>query len=180
MSEQRELLPAGDYVAKLIDYGIRESKTSKDASPTCIFAYKDDAGKVWTLYWQGSFNGGGAVHAMKALLVMGLSNADDLGKVADGPLGAALDMSRDYLLAVIQKPSYKDPSVLVNSVEWINAYGNAKFENAMSKSDFDKQIASKNLKGILMQIANEKGFTLGGKKAAAPAPSQTETAEIPF
>lgn len=116
---------AGHYNGKITDYGV---KTAKTGNPYIeVWFGIDGAGDV---KWRGNMTEKTIERTLKTLADMGLKG--DLDKIADGPIGKALDQSIVFDLDVELKPDPKDPKKFWPEVRWVNLPRAAKFDRALA------------------------------------------------
>lgn len=172
-----DLLPAGYYKGRILDYGIK--KTSKgDPAPTIAFEVKGKDGAVHKVYWQGSWQGGGMDITMEALLVCGLKNVSNLMRIAEGNSSRALDTALTLDLTIEIETNQNDPLKKFNRVKWINADGSSKFKDAISVQEFAPEVSSRGLVAELMRVAQEKGYEVSS--SVIRNYPKSDDANIPF
>jgi hypothetical protein len=168
-----ELLPAGNYKGKILDYGVK--RTSKgDPAPTIAFELENGS----KVFWQGSWNGGGLDISMEALLRCGLQNPSRLMHLAEGKASGLLDLSILFDLEievnVADTPNEDGTRKKWNRVKWINVAGSSKFKDAITVQEFAPALNERNLVAELMRVAAEKGYNMNSNLV------RQTSVEIPF
>lgn len=153
-----ELIQPGWYDAKILDYGI---KATKSGAPQVTVTFGVKSGdKEHRLYWNSSFTEKALKFTLKALVNMGLSTAVE--EMADGPSSNALDMTKSVRVEVEHNTYNNETTARVCSVAKSSGDN---FRALMSKTDVRAKLGSLNLKGELAAVRNELGI-----KPTSPAP----------
>lgn len=164
-----ELLAAGNYKGKILDYGVK--RTSKgDPAPTIAFELENNS----KVFWQGSWNGGGLDISMEALLRCGLQNPSRLMHLAEGKASGLLDLSILFDLEIEVNVAEDGSGKKWNRVKWINVAGSSKFKDAITVQEFAPALNERNLVAELMRVAAEKGYNMNSNLV------RQTSVEIPF
>ena len=146
-----EIIKPGKYTAKIVDYGIGETKAGNPQAAV-VFEFKDDQERKWSLSWFGHFTEKTIEKTLDALLVCGL-HGNDVGAIASGPEGGALDMSRDVSITVEHETDDKGKTRA--KVRWVNRVGGNSFKR-MEQSQAVAKLG--NLKGAVLARRQETGI----------------------
>lgn len=150
-----DLVP-GKYKAKIVDYGISESKAGLPIV-NVRFGFGDH-----TLNWIGSLNEGKARQiTVENLMKMGMTDADSMADMADGPSSGVLNTEKELEIDV-QTETYDGKTTL--RIKWINELG---FRNSMTKDTFKAKLAAMNMKGTFALVKENnkaKGVSSQAKK----------------
>ena len=161
-----DLVP-GKYKAKIVDYGIGETKSGVP-SVNVRFQFGDNS-----LTWSGYLSEGKARQiTVENLTRMGFTDVDRMADLTDGVLSGLLDTNKELEIDV-QSEVYEGKTFL--KIKWINELG---FRNSMSKDAFKAKLAGMNIKGtfaLVKENQKAKGISSSAKKT-----DQQVIDEIPF
>lgn len=173
MSDNK-IIPEGFYEGKLLDYGIRMTKSTNQPSVTAVFQVIHQVdNSVHNIYWQGTFkgrDGNSNETTLKALVVMGLSDVERVGDIAAGKPGCALDTDKTYNLKITVE--WNDQTGKShNKVAFINDIGSGGgLKDLVTAFDFKPMVAGLNISGDLKRIISQN---------ASKAPAKN-TNSVPF
>lgn len=172
--------PPGTYTARIVNYGVKKTK-SGDPAPTIAFEVELADKSKHRVFWQGSFNGGGREITAKALLVCGLKDvrAFTAGAMARGVDTKLLDTTKDVNIVVIHETS-QDGANRYAKVQWINEAGGGRFKNAIEQAEAGMLFQGMGLEADFFRIAQENGYKLGGAPVVQAVPPPLADADIPF
>ncbi len=166
-----ELVKPGNYLGKVVDYSITQTK--KGAPQAAVkFSFKED-GVDRVLTWFSGFGDKQIKHTLKALVLCGLNT--DVESMSDGLSSNALDTNKEVLL-VVEHDSYDGKTSA--KIAWVNdpnhpqnangAPNANKFGNIMAKSEVKAKLGLLNLKGELAMVRQQMGV-----KVSAPCAQQS-------
>jgi hypothetical protein len=133
-----ELLKAGTYKAKMLDYGVKKT-SSGEAQVTIVFEVENRR-----LYWNGNLSGKSLQWTFDALMTCGIRRHSDLIHLAEGKASNKLDMNKLYEVQVTYKPA-ENGYEASNQISFINDPNVSRFKNAMTIQDFASYVNSRNL-----------------------------------
>lgn len=160
-----DLVPVGDHIAKLADYGV---SVTKNGDPMVTAKFQTSHGPV---YWNGVIKDmapGQRNFTMESLVVMGLKSVDDVAAIADGPAGKALNMEQDVSVAV----EHEEYNGKVRAkARWVNALG---LRSGVTRDDLRAKLAG------LKNLRADFTAAYSGKKKDSSSVSQEAPLHIPF
>lgn len=165
---QQALVPAGDHLAKVVDYAVTETQTGK---PMVVVRFGTDSGEV---FWNGVLQEapeGKRNFTIEALIVMGMNSIQQLEMLADGPESSVLNMEEEFSIKVVHK-EYNGKTYA--KAAFVNKAGGGKFKNAMDRGSLKTKLSS--LTGLRADFA-QAWQDVGGAK---PAPKKQSEVNIPF
>lgn len=142
-------LEPGTYKAKLIDYGISETKKG---DPSILLKFITETGDEIShfLYLTPKAQ----PYTTKNLMVFGYKG-QALERIADGPDGGLLDTDKDIEL-VLENEDYNDKTYL--RVKWINEIGGGGFKK-LAKAEATTKLKGVDLSAHVKEIQQELGTT---------------------
>lgn len=150
----------GDHIGKVSDYGVKETQQGKP-----YFEVWFDIEGQGSTPWKGYLSEKTVERTLKTLALLGLTG--DLQKVADGPIGGALNIGAEYKIKVSFQLDQDKKPTKYTKVDFVNPLtGPAKFDQAMSN-----QAKSK--------LAQFSGDWLKTKQSLG-VKAQTQTVAVPF
>ena len=146
-----DLVKPGRYTAKVIDYGIGETK---DGNPQAAvtFSFQDSESKNRVMTWYGHFTDKTIEKTIDSLLICGLKGNDprELGK---GLEGGALDTNREVSI-VVEHDQTQDGKTIAK-VRWVNRLGGNAFKR-MDQADVFRKLPD--LRGQVVDRRKETGI----------------------
>jgi hypothetical protein len=121
------MISAGKFKGKVVDYGVKETKTGKPMIE--VWFEVDNEG---TVPWRGFLTEKTVERTLKTLALCGLKGP--LESIADGPIGGALDPDKELDIDVELVASQKDASKKYPQVKWVNDSRSSKFDAAVTQS----------------------------------------------
>lgn len=158
---------AGSYEARVLDYGVGETK---EGAPNIMihFGFNDSDGDPHEMTWFGSLKEGKAQEiSLKALLTCGFTGNDPV-ELADGIHSGVLDSIQPVRLTIDENEYQGKRSM---RILWINPVGSMAMERRLTKSDARVKMSMLNLKGSLALLRETSG--------SRPAPRRPEPAPAP-
>jgi hypothetical protein len=174
----QNLVPAGEHVAKIVDYSVQETSTGK---PMVVVKLNTEHGAV---FWNGVIQKapeGKRNIPMEALITMGLQSFNDIEKLIDGVASNALDVNQEVKVTV----AHEEYNGKVRAkAQFINALAGAtRFQNVMNKDNFKVKISQMpDLKAEFASAWQETGGPRKTPKTTAANGSQPAESltDIPF
>jgi hypothetical protein len=167
---QQALVPAGDHLAKVIDYAVTETQTGK---PMIVVRFSTDNGEV---FWNGVLQEapeGKRNFTVEALIVMGMNSIQQLEMLADGPDSNVLNMEEEFSIKVVHE-EYNGK--IYAKAAFVNKAGGGKFKNAMDRGALKTKLAS--LSGLRADFA--QAWQEVGPVKASPKKQTVNVDNIPF
>lgn len=132
--KQKNPVP-GQYIAKLVDYGITKTKEGKPQVIAC-FDFKDANGEQFQRLWFGSVNAGKAREiTMKSLKAMGLQGGEDrLASLAGGVDSGELSLSSKIQITVVDEVDQQTGEIR-SKIRWVNTIGGPAMANRISSAE---------------------------------------------
>jgi len=157
------MIQPGTFDAKLVDYGMNVAK-SGTLMILMKFELQDEQNSK--IVWQGHLKQGSAHDiTLKSLLVCGLKT-NDLEAVAEGPISGVLDM--DKTVSIVVEMEAGEDGKSYPRVKWINEVGGAGFKSQITKSDAIQKMNGMNLKGELMKLRQDTGYSTNAVNEEIP------------
>jgi len=152
-----KIIPDGFYEGKLLDYGIRMTKTTNQPSVTAVFQviHMDESHSI---YWQGTFkgkDGGSNETTLKALVTMGLNDVNRVGDIAAQRASGLLDTDKIYNLK-IQVEYNEQTQKSHNKVAFINEPGGGSLKDLVHPNDFKPMIGNLGIMGDLKRLIMDR------------------------
>lgn len=163
------MIPAGDYKATLLEYGIKKTQKG-DPAATAVFSVEYTDGSFHRIFWQSGWAGGGADITNKALVTMGFTDGRKLPLLANGRASGLLDTDKIYDVKVIIENN-EDGTKQYNKIKWINSNS---INDTITVQEFGALASQQELISKFMHFAQSKGL----KTNSQPAPM--DVPDIPF
>ncbi len=132
----------GKYLAKVIDYGIGETKAGLP-QVLVMFEFKDSDGVQQQMVWYGTLKEGkGRDITIDSLLVCGF-RGNDIEVLAEGIGNGALDTEKEVQLTIGEEPDQNGK--MRTRIQWVNAPGGSAFREKLSKQETVSKFQGLNL-----------------------------------
>lgn len=150
-------IEAGIYEAKIIDYGIGQTKAG-DPQVMILFEYNDNDGQRHELIWYGSLKEKAIPYTMKTLLYCGM-NCNDPMELAEGIPSNILDAATPLKITV-ELEQKNDGTGTFAKIAWVNRASTGGLAKRITKSEAKIKMGALNLKGAMLVARQETGIQI--------------------